>query len=105
SPVRRSGISLDGLSAGILGNARADKSVLLLDTIGELAATYAIADAVFIGASLEPAGGHTPLEPAGFAKVPVFGCSMDNFREIAAALLEAGAAVSGRLGPAPLAPG
>jgi len=93
SPVRRSGISLDGLSAGILGNAQADKSVLLLDTIGELAATYAIADAVFIGGSLEPAGGHNPLEPAGFAKAPVFGRSMDNFREIAAALLEAGAAI------------
>jgi 3-deoxy-D-manno-octulosonic-acid transferase len=55
-PIRRSEISLDGLSAGILGNARAEKSVLLLDTIGELAATYAIADAVFIGGSLEPAG-------------------------------------------------
>ena len=76
-----------------MGNARAEKSVLLLDTIGELAATYGVADAVFIGGSLEPAGGHNPLEPAGFAKVPVFGRSMDNFREIAAALLEAGAAI------------
>jgi 3-deoxy-D-manno-octulosonic-acid transferase len=93
-PIRRSGILLDGRSAGVLGNAaHAYKSVLLLDTIGELAATYAIADAVFIGGSLEPAGGHNPLEPAAFAKVPVFGGSMDNFREIAGALLEAGAAI------------
>jgi 3-deoxy-D-manno-octulosonic-acid transferase len=92
-PIRRSGISLDGLSTGILGDARAEKSVLLLDTIGELAASYGIADAVFIGGSLEPAGGHNPLEPACFAKVPVFGRSMDNFREIAGALLEAGAAI------------
>lgn len=91
SPILRSGISLDGLST--LSDAQADKSVLLLDTIGELAATYAIADAVFIGGSLEPAGGHNPLEPAGFSKVPVFGRSMDNFREISAALLEAGAAI------------
>lgn len=93
NPIRRSGIALDGLSTGILGDARAQKSVLLLDTIGELAATYAIADAVFIGGSLESAGGHNPLEPAGFAKVPVFGRSMDNFREIAGALLEARAAI------------
>lgn len=91
SPILRSGISLDGLST--LSDVQADKSVLLLDTIGELAATYAIADAVFIGGSLEPAGGHNPLEPAGFSKVPVFGRSMDNFREISAALLEAGAAI------------
>jgi 3-deoxy-D-manno-octulosonic-acid transferase len=93
-PIRRSSISLDGLSAGILGNAaQADKSVFLLDTIGELAAVYGMADAVFIGGSLEPVGGHNPLEPASFAKVPVFGRFMDNFREIAAALLEAGAAI------------
>ena len=92
--IRRSGISLDGLSVGILSNAaHPDKSVLLLDTIGELSMLYGIADAVFIGGSLEPAGGHNPLEPAGFAKVPVFGRSMDNFREIAATLLEAGAAI------------
>ena len=92
-PIRRSALSLDGLSSGILGGAQADNSVLLLDTIGELAATYEIADAVFVGGSLEPAGGHNPLEPAGFAKVPIFGRSMDNFREIAAALLDAGAAI------------
>jgi 3-deoxy-D-manno-octulosonic-acid transferase len=93
-PVRRSEISPDGVSAGILVNAaHANKSVLLLDTIGELAAVYGIADAVFIGGSLEPAGGHNPLEPAAFSKVPVFGRSMDNFREIAATLLESGAAI------------
>jgi 3-deoxy-D-manno-octulosonic-acid transferase len=91
-PMRRSGISLDGVSTAE-NVIQADKSVLLLDTIGDLAATYAIADAVFIGGSLESAGGHNPLEPAAFAKVPVFGPSMDNFREIAAALLEAGAAI------------
>jgi 3-deoxy-D-manno-octulosonic-acid transferase len=93
SVIRRSGISVDGLSTGILGDAQAEKSVLLLDTIGELAATYGVADAVFIGGSLERAGGHNPLEPAGFAKVPIFGRWMDNFREIAGALLEAGAAI------------
>jgi 3-deoxy-D-manno-octulosonic-acid transferase len=93
-PIRRSAISPDGFSAGVLANAAgADKGVLLLDTIGELAAVYGVADAVFIGGSLEPGGGHNPLEPASFAKVPVFGRSMDNFREIAETLLEAGAAI------------
>jgi 3-deoxy-D-manno-octulosonic-acid transferase len=93
-PIRRSEISLDGLSAGVLGSSEAaGKSVLLLDSLGELAALYALADAVFIGGSLVPAGGHNPLEPAAFAKVPIFGRCMDNFREIAASLLEAEAAI------------
>ena len=92
--VRRSEISLDGLSAGVLGSTQAArKGVLLLDSLGELAALYALADAVFIGGSLVPVGGHNPLEPAAFAKVPIFGPSMDNFRETAASLLEAGAAI------------
>ncbi len=92
--IRRSEISLDGSSRGSLGSAAlASSSVLLLDTIGELAAVYGIAEAVFIGGSPVEGGGHNPLEPAAFAKVPVFGRSMDNFREIAATLLEAGAAM------------
>jgi 3-deoxy-D-manno-octulosonic-acid transferase len=70
-----------------------DASVVLLDTIGELGGLYRIADAVFIGGSLVPAGGHNILEPAAFGKVPVFGPSMENFQEIAARFLEAGAAV------------
>src|SRR5438105_8345457 len=93
-PVRRSACPLDGLSAGVLGGTGATgKSVLLLDSLCELAALYALADVVFIGGSLVPVGGHNPLEPAAFAKVPIFGRSMDNFREIAASLLEAGAAI------------
>lgn len=70
-----------------------DASVVLLDTIGELGGLYRIADAVFIGGSLVPAGGHNILEPAAFGKVPVFGPSTENVQEIAARFLEAGAAV------------
>ncbi len=58
--------------------------VLLLDTLGELAAIYAVADAAFIGGTLVPTGGHNPLEPAHFAIPTVVGPSMENFREIAA---------------------
>ncbi len=54
---------------------------------------------MFVGGSLEPAGGHNPLEPAMFGKVPVFGGSMDNFRDIAAGFLAAEAAVEVRSGP------
>src|SRR6202021_662718 len=68
-------------------------SVFLLDSLGELAGLYRIADAVFVGGSLVPAGGHNILEPAAFGKVPVFGPSMENFREMSGKFLAAGAAL------------
>ena len=56
--------------------------IILLDTIGELAKSYSIADIVFIGGSLVPVGGHNVLEPAVFSKPVIFGKHMDNFREV-----------------------
>ncbi len=70
-----------------------DLDVLLLDTLGELAGLYGLADAVFVGGSLVSAGGHNILEPAWFARAPVFGPSMENFAEIARTFLEARAAI------------
>jgi 3-deoxy-D-manno-octulosonic-acid transferase len=98
--VRRSTLSLgDGASAGILRTAQGQRgSVLLLDSLGELASLYRLADVVFVGGSLAPAGGHNPLEPAAFGKVPVFGSSMENFRDIAGEFLRAGAAVQVKSG-------
>jgi 3-deoxy-D-manno-octulosonic-acid transferase len=88
--VRRSKLNLDGNAGEALPG---DVSVLLLDSIGELAGLYRIADAVFVGGSLVPAGGHNLLEPAGFGKPPLFGQSMENFQEVAAAFLARGAAL------------
>jgi 3-deoxy-D-manno-octulosonic-acid transferase len=73
------------------GSLGEDIDVLLLDSIGELAGLYVLADAVFVGGSLVAAGGHNILEPAWFAKPPVFGPSMDNFRDMATEFLSAGA--------------
>lgn len=70
-----------------------DTTVILLDSIGELASLYALADGVFVGGSLVEAGGHNILEPASFGKVPVFGPSMENFAEIAARFVQADAAI------------
>ena len=67
--------------------------VLVLDTIGELAALCAQATVVFVGGSLVPAGGHNILEPARFGCPIVVGPSMSNFAEIAHLFLEAGALV------------
>jgi len=70
-----------------------DVTVLLLDSIGELASLYRLADGAFVGGSLVSSGGHNILEPAAFGKIPVFGPSMENFAEIAARFVAAGAAV------------
>ena len=49
-----------------------------------------------MGGSLVPTGGHNILEPAQFARPPVFGPHMENFRQMADAFLDAkaGAQVS-----------
>jgi 3-deoxy-D-manno-octulosonic-acid transferase len=75
--VRRSRLDL---------SSKLDESadVLVLDSIGELAALYGIADAAFVGGSLVPSGGHNILEPAWYGRPPVFGRSMENFQEMAA---------------------
>lgn len=69
------------------------EDVVLLDSIGELAATFACATAVFMGGTLVPRGGHNILEPAAFSKPIVFGPHMENFREIRDLFVEAGAAI------------
>jgi 3-deoxy-D-manno-octulosonic-acid transferase len=78
--------------------------VLVLDTMGELAQVYPSATVVFVGGSLEPAGGHNVLEPAVAGRAVVVGPHMENFQEIADEFRGAGALVQiaspGELGPA-----
>ena len=57
-------------------------TVLLLDTIGELAALYALADIAFVGGSLVPRGGHNIIEPAQYGVATVVGNHTENFRDI-----------------------
>ena len=83
--LRRTGIHL--------GGAKGTCDVLVLDTIGELAALCAHATVVFVGGSLVPAGGHNILEPARAGRPVVVGPSMSNFAEIARLFLEGGALV------------
>ncbi len=66
--------------------------VLVLDTLGELARTYALCDGAFIGGSLVDWGGHNLLEPAFYAKPVYFGPHMQNFAALAESFLREGAA-------------
>ena len=58
--------------------------VLLVDTIGELSALYALADVAFVGGSLVPRGGHNIIEPAQYGVAIVTGNHTENFRDIVA---------------------
>ncbi len=95
--IRRSQLSVALPSGAQAKNGFSELSpgvaVVLLDTIGELASLYRIADGVFVGGSLVESGGHNILEPAAFAKVPVFGPSMENFAEMSQRFVAADAAI------------
>jgi len=53
--------------------------IILLDSVGELSAIYAIADIAVIGKSFRGYGGQNPLEPAYWGKPILCGPHMENF--------------------------
>jgi len=71
--------------------ARSRDGIVVLDTLGELAPLYAVADVVFIGGSLVGVGGHNTLEAALRRKPVLSGPNTHNFREATALLEGAGA--------------
>ena len=77
----------------MVGEQPDDSAVVpVIDTFGELSRLYSVADIVVVGGSFIPHGGQNPLEPASFAKAPIIGPSMENFRDVAKSLLNAGGA-------------
>ena len=80
----------DPATAGMLPR---QTQVLLVDTVGELAALYAAVDVAFVGGSLVPVGGHNLLEPAARGVPVITGPYQANGREIAQRLFEQGGAV------------
>jgi 3-deoxy-D-manno-octulosonic-acid transferase len=69
-------------------------TIVLVDTIGELGALWGLADVAFVGGSLDgKRGGQNMIEPAAYGAAVAFGPHVWNFKEIAARLVEAGAAI------------
>lgn len=78
--------------------------VWLLDTMGDLSAWFSLADAVFMGGSLIPRGGHNPLEAVRFGVPVVSGPHVFNFEAIFRTLAQEGVAEllpAEVVGPAP----
>ena len=90
SYIRRTIIPLDDAELHL---QLASTEILLLDTIGELAEIFGVADVVFVGGSLVPTGGHNVVEPAFWGKPVIFGPHMNNFRDVASLFLRADAAL------------
>jgi 3-deoxy-D-manno-octulosonic-acid transferase len=78
-------------SSGIMPDAATQ--VVLVDTVGELAALYGWADVAFVGGSLVPIGGHNLLEPAALGLPVLTGPYYSNGKDIALLLLRQGGAL------------
>jgi 3-deoxy-D-manno-octulosonic-acid transferase len=68
-------------------------SIIIIDTMGELPATYSIASVVFCGGSLVPRGGQNVLEAAVWAKPVLYGPSMEDFLDAKTMLDETGGGI------------
>ncbi len=82
------GLGYDRRSTIVSQGRRHD--VILMDTMGELASLYAVADYIFCGGSLVERGGHNVFEAAVWGKPVLYGPSMKDFSEAKTLLEEAG---------------
>jgi 3-deoxy-D-manno-octulosonic-acid transferase len=70
---------------------------VVVETLGQLSAFYALATVAVVGGSLRPGlGGHNPLEPAALARPVLFGPHMPSFAAEAEGLAAAGGARTSR---------
>jgi 3-deoxy-D-manno-octulosonic-acid transferase len=91
--ARRSEYARDSRTSDSRTGDSRTADLILLDTIGELAALYRFAAVVFVGGSLVPRGGHNIIEPALYAKPIIVGPHTENFRQIVSEFAQADAVV------------
>ncbi len=80
--------SLQSYCRSLIDDIPDDIDCLVLDTMGELVSIYKQAELVFVGGSLQPFGGHNPLEPVAFGVPVLFGTHMEDFEDICAEMLD-----------------
>ena len=84
------GHSLSRWSSGEMQTAA---DIVLIDAMGVLTGFYCIADLVIIAGSLEPVGGHNPLEAAVCGRGVVTGPHVQNFRQVMHEMQQSGGAI------------
>ena len=88
--AEKRGLSAARLSQGVPPEGT---EIVILDTLGILARSYAMGEAAFVGGSLVSVGGHNLLEPAAQGVPMVFGPITHNFLQMAKQLEKAGGGV------------
>ena len=78
--LRDEGCSWSLFSAGFQSNFKSD--IYIIDEVGYLPTLYSLSEAVFVGGSMLPYGGHNIIEPAIFKKPILIGPYYYNFKEI-----------------------
>jgi 3-deoxy-D-manno-octulosonic-acid transferase len=78
------------------GGSLAEADVLVLDTYGELAQAYVVADVAVVGGGFDRLGGQNILQPLAHGKPVVHGPHIQNFRDVATAAAAVGATVVAR---------
>jgi 3-deoxy-D-manno-octulosonic-acid transferase len=73
---------------GVGGSSAVAQDIIILDTIGELLAVFALAQVVVMGGSFVPTGGHNLLEPLAMRVPVIFGPHMFNFPDISRWVLD-----------------
>lgn len=86
------GLSVSRRSEGVLPEP--STAFHVVDTLGELGLVYRLAGAAFVGGSLVPHGGQSPIEPAKLDCPILYGPHVGNFRDVYSALDAAGGAMS-----------
>ncbi len=88
--IEKSGLKLARRSMNQLPSP--DTQIWLGDSMGEMAAYYALCDVAFVGGSLLPLGGHNLIEACALGKPVFIGPHTFNFSEAAQMALACGAA-------------
>ncbi|RJX17406.1 MAG: hypothetical protein C4563_10780 [Desulfobulbus sp.] len=74
-----------------LADTRRRRNVVLVDSLGELARIYSAGDYNFVGGSLVGRGGHNIMEPVRWGRPVYYGPHIDDFKDAAHILEDAGA--------------
>lgn len=95
SAVSAAGLPVARMTALQGGDAAGPDDVIVVDTVGDLRACYALADCAFVGRSLAaPGGGQNMMEPAALGVPVLVGPHTGNFRPEMAVLQEVGAVLA-----------
>ena len=70
----------NGARAGLRSQGAADADVVVVDSVGELASLYHLAELCFVGGSLAHVGGHNLVEPVQAGRIAVHGPNTENQR-------------------------